>query len=57
MQTNAKQITEQLMALNLFDLFKLGIGPFPHTVGPMMAAYQFTNLIEALSLTPQLERL
>lgn len=32
------------MALSIFDLFKIGIGPSSsHTVGPMWAAYRFTE--------------
>ncbi len=30
------------MAVSIFDLFKIGIGPSSsHTVGPMKAAHQF----------------
>ena len=41
------------MAINVFDLFKIGIGPSSsHTVGPMRAALQFvTGLKEAGLLT------
>lgn len=35
------------MALSIFDLFSIGIGPSSsHTVGPMKAAYQFVTLLE-----------
>ena len=34
------------MIISIFDLFKIGIGPSSsHTVGPMIAAYQFINLL------------
>ena len=46
------------MAISLFDLFKIGVGPSSsHTVGPMIAANQFAHQIETLGLMPQLERL
>ncbi|MDZ4115327.1 MAG: serine dehydratase beta chain, partial [Xanthomonadaceae bacterium] len=32
------------MAISIFDLFKIGIGPSSsHTVGPMRAAARFTS--------------
>lgn len=35
------------MAISLFDLFKVGIGPSSsHTVGPMVAANQFVHFLE-----------
>ncbi|MCL4117045.1 UNVERIFIED_CONTAM: hypothetical protein GTU68_062071 [Idotea baltica] len=35
------------MTLSVFDLFKIGIGPSSsHTVGPMRAAYCFTQLLQ-----------
>lgn len=42
------------MAISVFDLFKIGIGPSSsHTVGPMKAAYDF---VQALRERAQLER-
>ena len=42
------------MAISVFDLFKIGIGPSSsHTVGPMKAAYDF---VEALRSQDLLER-
>ena len=39
------------MAISLFDLFKVGIGPSSsHTVGPMVAANQFVHFLEDGSL-------
>jgi L-serine dehydratase len=36
------------MALSVFDLFKIGIGPSSsHTVGPMCAAFRFVELLAA----------
>src|SRR5687768_3882904 len=36
------------MALSVFDLFKIGIGPSSsHTVGPMWAALRFVQTLEA----------
>ena len=36
------------MAVSVFDLFKIGIGPSSsHTVGPMRAAQMFTHRLEA----------
>lgn len=47
------------MAISLFDLFKVGVGPSSsHTVGPMLAAYQFAKKLEALkklSLTDRIK--
>ncbi|MEN3812587.1 serine dehydratase beta chain, partial [Chromobacterium piscinae] len=35
------------MAISVFDLFKIGIGPSSsHTVGPMRAARQFISRLE-----------
>lgn len=35
------------MALSVFDLFKIGVGPSSsHTVGPMRAAYSFSQYLE-----------
>ncbi|CAJ0903470.1 L-serine dehydratase 1 [Ralstonia sp. LMG 32965] len=42
------------MAVSVFDLFKIGIGPSSsHTVGPMRAALMFASGLEADSLMPQ----
>ena len=39
------------MTLSLFDLFKIGIGPSSsHTVGPMKAGYQFSQVLQHSSL-------
>ncbi|RBO83361.1 L-serine ammonia-lyase [Marinomonas aquiplantarum] len=39
------------MAISLFDLFKVGIGPSSsHTVGPMVAANQFSHQLKELGL-------
>lgn len=46
------------MAVSVFDLFKIGIGPSSsHTVGPMVAAGRFVNQLAGLSLLPQVARL
>lgn len=45
------------MAISLFDLFKVGIGPSSsHTVGPMVAANQFVNFLEEQQLIPKVTR-
>ena len=45
------------MAISAFDLFKVGIGPSSsHTVGPMLAAYQFSQGLESAGLLPQVSR-
>lgn len=42
------------MAVSVFDLFKIGIGPSSsHTVGPMRAALMFASGLEADGLMPQ----
>ena len=42
------------MALSVFDLFKIGIGPSSsHTVGPMNAARRFALELEARGLVEQ----
>ncbi|TYL47368.1 L-serine ammonia-lyase [Marinomonas sp. IMCC 4694] len=46
------------MAISLFDLFKVGIGPSSsHTVGPMVAANQFAHQLESRGLLPSVCRL
>jgi len=45
------------MAISAFDLFKIGIGPSSsHTVGPMLAANQFSHGLETSGLLPQVNR-
>src|SRR5215510_2341033 len=42
------------MAISVFDLFKIGIGPSSsHTVGPMRAARLFALDLEAAGILPQ----
>src|SRR5213595_3434355 len=42
------------MAVSVFDLFKVGIGPSSsHTVGPMRAALMFAQGLERDGLLPQ----
>lgn len=46
------------MNISLFDLFSIGIGPSSsHTVGPMYAAKEFTDLIEKNDLFSKTERI
>src|SRR3954471_13552100 len=45
------------MALSVFDLFKIGIGPSSsHTVGPMRAARQFALRLRERDLLPRVAR-
>ena len=45
------------MALSVFDLFKIGIGPSSsHTVGPMWAALRFARMLEARGDMEQVRR-
>ncbi|WP_459205956.1 L-serine ammonia-lyase [Pseudomonas sp. MLB6B] len=45
------------MAISVFDLFKIGIGPSSsHTVGPMRAAATFAQALRAASLLEQVTR-
>jgi len=45
------------VAISLFDLFKIGIGPSSsHTVGPMVAANWFVQTLAADNLLPQVQR-
>lgn len=45
------------MAISLFDLFKIGIGPSSsHTVGPMVAANQFAHQLQEHQLLAQVSR-
>jgi len=44
------------MAISVFELFKIGIGPSSsHTVGPMRAALTFATKLKTLGLLPQTE--
>ena len=46
------------MALSVFDLFKIGIGPSSsHTVGPMWAALRFVQMLEKSGVLGHVERL
>lgn len=46
------------MNISLFDMFSIGIGPSSsHTVGPMLAANAFVELLYAENLFPQIERI
>ncbi|MCH8181197.1 MAG: L-serine ammonia-lyase [Proteobacteria bacterium] len=46
------------MAISVFDLFKVGIGPSSsHTVGPMRAARQFALKLDAAGLLPATTRI
>jgi L-serine dehydratase len=46
------------MALSVFDLFKIGIGPSSsHTVGPMWAALRFVRMLEARGVLECVRRL
>ena len=46
------------MALSVFDLFKIGIGPSSsHTVGPMRAARQFATRLRESQLLERVARI
>lgn len=46
------------MAISVFDLFKVGIGPSSsHTVGPMRAAKQFANALEKQNMLGKCHRI
>lgn len=46
------------MAISVFDIFKIGIGPSSsHTVGPMRAAKTFVNNLEQRGFISEVERL
>ncbi|MSQ74222.1 MAG: L-serine ammonia-lyase, partial [Rhodoferax sp.] len=46
------------MALSVFDLFKIGIGPSSsHTVGPMKAAAMFARRLEKAGQISQVARI
>ncbi|WP_277921578.1 serine dehydratase beta chain, partial [Pseudomonas sp. EGD-AKN5] len=45
------------MAISVFDLFKIGIGPSSsHTVGPMRAAALFVGALRERQLLPRVSR-
>ena len=44
------------MAVSVFELFKIGIGPSSsHTVGPMRAAFTFLQHLEGSNLINKIE--
>lgn len=46
------------MALSIFDLFKIGIGPSSsHTIGPMRAAYNFAHNLDQRNFLSNLSKL
>jgi len=46
------------MAVSVFELFKIGIGPSSsHTVGPMLAAHTFVQRLQSSNLLTQVESL
>jgi L-serine dehydratase len=46
------------MAISVFDIFKIGIGPSSsHTVGPMRAAMEFTVKLEQSGLIDKIDRI
>jgi L-serine dehydratase len=46
------------MAISVFEIFKIGIGPSSsHTVGPMRAAFTFVQHLQSSDLLKQVERL
>ncbi|MBK8814529.1 MAG: L-serine ammonia-lyase [Methylococcaceae bacterium] len=46
------------MAISVFDIFKIGIGPSSsHTVGPMRAAMEFAGKLKQLGLLDQVDRI
>lgn len=46
------------MAISVFDLFRIGIGPSSsHTVGPMRAAGMFVQELDASRILPDVERI
>ena len=46
------------MAISVFDLFKIGIGPSSsHTVGPMKAACSFVRRLERQDMLPKVQRI
>ncbi|MFZ9433457.1 MAG: serine dehydratase beta chain, partial [Burkholderiaceae bacterium] len=45
------------MAVSVFDIFKIGIGPSSsHTVGPMRAARMFVHRLQAEGLIARVSR-
>lgn len=48
------KIRDYKMAISVFDIFKIGIGPSSsHTVGPMRAACQFVNALQNTGMLEQ----
>lgn len=46
------------MAISVFDIFKIGIGPSSsHTVGPMRAAREFVNKLQSQNLLAQVQKI
>ena len=46
------------MAVSVFDLFKIGIGPSSsHTVGPMRAAHLFVQRLQQAGQLPKVARI
>ena len=46
------------MAVSVFELFKIGIGPSSsHTVGPMLAAHTFVDRLEEHKIRQQTHRI
>jgi L-serine dehydratase len=46
------------MAVSVFELFKIGIGPSSsHTVGPMLAAFTFIQRLENAGLLDKVGRI
>ena len=53
-----EQADHSWMAISVFDLFKIGIGPSSsHTVGPMRAAYRFVQHLQNAGQLEAVERL
>lgn len=45
------------MAISVFDLFKIGIGPSSsHTVGPMVASHRFAHVLRELDMLQEVSR-
>lgn len=46
------------MSISVFDLFKIGVGPSSsHTVGPMLAAAEFSSYLQAEQLLSKISRI
>jgi L-serine dehydratase len=56
-QTLSLVVSFPQMALSVFDLFKIGIGPSSsHTVGPMWAALRFVRILEGRGIIEHVQR-